>query len=211
MESADDVLTDAFTRLTRLVDGVDRTKTLQYLVFMVSCPVTDFVARALSALVEISAQSSCRAQLVAEGLVPSLVGLCGRSQDSAQLADAAECFANLAEHDAPSTRQALLLSVPALIQMCTHGQDSVLIEKALGAVSALSLHPAARDPLVDGGAVKAVVRICTRSRDKNIVLDSARAFACLSQMQPDFRIFAAIVGVRVYLICSLFMVVFKVV
>ena len=66
MESADDVLTDAFTRLIRLVNGADKTKTLQYLVFMVSCPVADFVARALSALVELSAQASCRAQLVAE-------------------------------------------------------------------------------------------------------------------------------------------------
>ena len=96
MESADDVLTDAFTRLTRLVNGADKTKTLQYLVFMVSCPVADFVARALSALVELSAQASCRAQLVAEGLVPSLVGLCGRSHDSVQLAHA---------HGAAVTRQ----------------------------------------------------------------------------------------------------------
>ena len=61
------------------------------LVFMVSCPVGAFVRRCLAALVDLTADENCRAQLVAEGLVPSLVALCSRSRDNTLLACAAAC------------------------------------------------------------------------------------------------------------------------
>ena len=180
-ETADDVMLDSFNRLSRLAQGADKTKTLQYLVFMVSCPVGAFVRRCLAALVDLTADENCRAQLVAEGLVPSLVALCSRSRDNTLLACAAGCLGNLALDGASATQQALLGAVSPLVTLCTSSQDSVVLANALKGASALAAHAVARAPLAQAGLIPAIVKICTRSQDEALRQYSVRALSWLSQ------------------------------
>ena len=147
---------------------------------MVSCPVATFARRCLTALVDLTAEESCRAQLVAEGLVPSLVALCARSRDNALLACAAGCFSNLALDLASATQQALLGAVTPLVALCASSQDSVVLANALKGASALAAHALARAPLAEAGIVPAIVKICTRSQDAALRRYSARALSFLS-------------------------------
>ena len=89
-ELCGDICAEALSRMAAVRDAVERSKALQFMVYLCNCPLPDFVERSLQTMEILTApdqggtaaSDDVSAQLATHGALRPLVALLGRSTDN---------------------------------------------------------------------------------------------------------------------------------
>ena len=95
--SAADVVSRSLSELASISDRAEKTKAIQFIVYVAGCPTADFLRHTLLTLVQLAADPSNRECMVQEGAARPLVRLLSEQwQEKSVLIDSATALASLA-------------------------------------------------------------------------------------------------------------------